>query len=248
MKLHWCLQVGLVLYKHHTLLISSVHHFTSSCSCTYAPARNKVSIRAQLPAFCYIYTDSAIKGITAKHNTITLIKFDATGTGNQCYIMPTASSITPLHSLGLHDQNELQFYSFGHVTPLGPTAASCDTTSVVNGIISFLTSRYWNEVHYDFLVIWCHWNLHQCHMVPTSSMASLPSIWLDNWTKVQHDIFNHVMPLMMASVVMWCQWCHWCPHCILQSRQLKSGATSIVLVIYIIGTGVGVTSFKKGCQ
>ena len=59
----------------------------------------------------------------------------------QHYLMWTAPSMTPLHSLGQVDQNDIQVDYFGHVTPLGPALASCDADSVVNGTTAFLSSR-----------------------------------------------------------------------------------------------------------
>ena len=56
-------------------------------------------------------------------------------------MMPTASSMAPLHSVGPENQNEVQHDSFDHAMPLAQTLASHDINGSVNGTTAFLRSR-----------------------------------------------------------------------------------------------------------
>ena len=55
--------------------------------------------------------------------------------------MPMVLSMAPLHSLGQHDQNEVQHDLFVHVMPLTLDLTSSDADGVMNGFITFLRSR-----------------------------------------------------------------------------------------------------------
>ena len=56
-------------------------------------------------------------------------------------MMPMPSSMTPLHSLGHDNQNEVQHDLFGHVMPLALALVSSDAHGVITDISATLRSR-----------------------------------------------------------------------------------------------------------
>ena len=125
---------------------------------------------------------------------------------------------------------------FGHVLPLA--SVSHDANGIFNGIIAFLRSR------------WLKWGAtwHFGHVKPLAPasdnvdsifMASLHSLYPDNWNEVQHDfwlcdangIINGTIAFVGSRWLKWSatwpfwscdafstgiciKWCWWCPHCI----------------------------------
>ena len=58
----------------------------------------------------------------------------------QHQVMLKALSAAPLHSSGQNNQNEVQHDLFGHVVSLALALASTDADSVINDMITFLSS------------------------------------------------------------------------------------------------------------
>ena len=61
---------------------------------------------------------------------------------HQCHMMPMASSMESLHSLGQGNQNDLQHSLFVHMIPLALAWVASNANSVINGIIAFHRSRW----------------------------------------------------------------------------------------------------------
>ena len=86
------------------------------------------------------------------------------------------------------------------------------------------------KIKYIFLVIWhcCNW-CHHNMMSTTLSMAPLQLLGQDDWNKVQHDFFDHVIPLTPV-LASWCQWyCQWY-HCIHYSNMTEMRCAMIFFI------------------
>ena len=143
----------------------------------------------------------------------------------------------------------------GHVSPLGPILASCDAPCVVNGTTAFLRSRNENEVQHYLLVIWSHWQWHQCHimmcnitflimwfhwcwhqchvMPMVSSMAPLHSLHQGNLNEVQHQ-FLAIDTIGTSGRVKWYSVVNGTTT-FLRTKWLKWGATWCFWPCYTIG-------------
>ena len=78
------------------------------------------------------------------------------------------------------------------VTSLASALGSHDADGSTNGTIAFLRLRQLKQgTTWLFSITWGHW--HWCHMTPAVSfMTPLHSLAENDWSIVQHDIFDHV--------------------------------------------------------
>ena len=151
---------------------------------------------------------------------------------HQFHIMPTTSSMAPLHSVVYDNYNELQHdfldmwhHWHHHMMPLTLVSASYDTGSIIHGTIAFLKSR-WSKwgVQHDFLAMCWHWHWNEMMLV-VSSMASFHSLGQDNQNVVQHHFLVSLIPLVHVSVWHEADCFVNTTITFLRSRQLKWAAT-----------------------
>ena len=105
--------------------------------------------------------------------------------------------------------------TFSHMMPVALVLPSQDASGIVSGTTAFPRSRQskWSE-RYLLLVMWYHWH-HE--MQRASPMSPLHSLNQDNQNELQHHLFGHVSPLVLASVT----W-HWCWHPVMPMAPLHS--------------------------
>ena len=86
---------------------------------------------------------------------------------------------------------------FDHVMSV---LASHDTDGIISSTVAFVSSRWPVRYNIHFPIIWHCWHWHQQPVIPKAvSIAPLYSLGQDNWTNVQHNLFVHVMALMLVS-------------------------------------------------
>ena len=100
-----------------------------------------------------------------------------------------------------------------------------------------------------FPVIWHCWYLHQHHVMPMALLvALLNSLCQDGWNNVQHNLFGHMMPLMLvpltldtiiviSGAIAFVRW-----------RWLKWGATFLIWWCDAIGAGISIMWCWQYCQ
>ena len=77
--------------------------------------------------------------------------------------------------------------------PLVPAMQPCDANYIINATISFIRDM-------TLLVMQCHWCWCQCHIMSTvSSMVPFHLLGQDDQNEMQHDLFDHVVPLPSTS-------------------------------------------------
>ena len=120
---------------------------------------------------------------------------------------------------------------FDHLTPLAQVSTSQNADGRINVTITFLRSRYPNDVIHEFLVMWYHWHWHWCHMVPiVSSMAPLHSLGQGNQIEMMHDFL--VMWYLWHHKVKRCPWHHHWHHCIPWVKLIKMRYNMTYLVLW----------------
>ena len=106
----------------------------------------------------------------------------------QYHVISMASSMAPLHFFRQDNQNDMQHcqWCWHHMIPMESKMVPLHS----------LAQDISNNVQHVFLVMWCHWQWHQCHIMltalPNGSMHSLDYQqlkWDASW------LFAHVIPI-----------------------------------------------------
>ena len=158
-------------------------------------------------------------------------------------VVPMVLPMAPLYSLGPNDQNEVKHDFYSYVMPLIPPLLLRDANYITTGIILFISWRNLSKVWHDFLVIWCCW--HQCeHHMTLIALSVTPFHFLsqNDWNKVQHNLFGHVIPVfahmtLMALLIAF-----------VTSRWSKWDATWHFCSFDTDGTGISIMWCQWHCQ